>query len=76
MGKCEFAQPNIDHSRPTCNRSVVLLEIYRQEELEGVYTLEELLQVVCHCTNGNGVPMGCHAFADLKENGRRSSYSK
>ena len=76
MGKCEFAQPNIDHSRPTCNRSVVLLEIYRQKGLEGVYTLEELLQAVCHCINGDGAPLDCPAYDDLKKNGRRSRYSK
>jgi hypothetical protein len=76
MDKCEFAQPNIDHSKPSCNRSAVLSEIFNQQNLEGMYTLAQLPQLICNCTNGHGVPLDCPAYDDLKKNGRRSRYSK
>ena len=76
MEKCRYAQPNTDPSKPTCNRTAVLAQIFTQEGKEAGYTLTEIAQVVCGCADAQGTPLDCFAFPDIEKNGRQSPYSK
>ena len=72
---CEFSQPDLDCSQPTCRKGIVLRAISARDGLGGVYTLAELMELICYVDLKDRKKL-CPAYNDLIEKKRRSLYCK
>lgn len=72
---CEFSIISMNGRLPVCNKLAVLPEIIKRHEIEDIYTVAQLREIICN-SDDPGARKECHAHSNLEENGRSSLYCK
>ena len=72
---CEFNQPSMDGRNAVCKKFVVLREIINRNEIEDIFTPAQLMVDICNNADCSAREQ-CHAYSDMRKNGRNSLYCK
>jgi hypothetical protein len=75
MAICEFALTSINGKKPVCRTGEALQQIIAQNKLEKIYRPTTLKKEICDNLDPQAREQ-CPAFADLQQNGKKSSFCK